>query len=56
MTHRLGRYWAVLHSDLGLNPHHSDCWTLDEALVAEVYVDDVMTARRIAAARARTRR
>ncbi len=53
MTRRLVPHWVTLHQDLGLNPYHAGGWTLDEAVTAEVYVEQAALARRVAAAQAK---
>lgn len=55
MTRRLIVHWVALHQDLGLNPHDAGSWTLDEAIVAEVYAEDSARARRVAAAVAKAK-
>lgn len=50
MTRRLGQHWAALHHDLGCDPWQAEHWTLDEALVVEVYAQDAALSRRVAAA------
>lgn len=55
MTRRLAPHWLALHRNLGLNPHHAGDWTLDEALMAEEWVDRQAREARVAAVRKRRR-
>jgi len=53
VTRRLVQHWAALHHDLGRDPWLAGSWTLDEALVIEVYAEDAALSRRVAAAQRR---
>lgn len=48
MTHRLRPMWAVLHTELGIQPTFDRvaALTLDEALLVEIYAQDA--AKRLA--------
>lgn len=53
MTLRLGEHWVGLHGSFGLNPHRAADWTLDEALMAEEFVERQARDARVAKATGR---
>jgi len=53
VTARLTRYWVILWQHLGLNPQRADEWTLDEAIVAELFCEDYEADNRRRQAKAR---